>query len=181
MFMFTFSVLAISIVGLFFQIVSAVTAYFLSLQLSLGEQMLKWHSIAFAYSCTTAGLALPAGSMITKADVDRTSELAGLYNWHTEIFDGTYNGKPNVRMIVTYVTPTEKPSGFSAADVARQLLRVTSKQHYRFGRANGGAVGFTTYDDNPRNPTIQITGLPTTPSPGVVDNSVVLVSDSTCN
>ena len=175
MFMFTFSVITISVVGLFFQIVSAITAYFLSQQLSLGEQMLKWHSIAFEYSCSSPAVIAITSGPITKADVGRTTELAGLYNWNTEIFSGTYNGAAR-RMIVTYATPTEKPSGFSSTDVSRQLVKVTGKQHYRFGRVSGGAVTFTTYDGGTPYP-IPITGLPA----AVVDNSVVLVSDSNCN
>ncbi len=175
MYMFTFSVLTISIVGLFFQIVSAMTAYFLSQQLALGEQMLKWHSIAFGYSCSSPAIIALTSGTITKADVGRTTELAGMYDWNTEIFSGTYNGLSR-RLIVTYATPTERPSGFSTTDVARQLLKVTAKQHYRFGRVSGGTVGFTTYDAG-TPATISIAGLPAS----VVDNSVVLVSDAACN
>lgn len=171
MFMFAFSVLTISIVGLFFQIVSAVTAYFLSQQLSLGQQMLKWHSIAFEYSCSNPS----ATGAVTKADVGRTDELAGQYNWTSEIFTGTY-ASASKRLIVTYATPDERPSGFSTTDVARQLQKVTGKLHYRFGRVSGGNVGFSTFDAGIPY-TITIGGLPAT----VVDNSVVLVSDSTCN
>lgn len=177
MFMFTFSVLTISIVGLFFQIVNAITAYFLTIQLALGEQMLKWHSIAFEYSCSTpAVIALTTGA-ITKADVGRTAELAGMYDWDTEIFMGTYNGISR-RMIVTYVSPTKTPTpgGFPVSDIARQLRKVTMRQHYRFSRVSGGATNFTTYDDGTLI-VIPIAGLPA----GVVNNSVALVSDSTCN
>lgn len=179
MFMFTFSVLTISIVGLFFQIVSAITAYFLSQQLALGEQMLKWHSIAFEYSCTSAGVGLPDLSPISKADVGRSGELVGSYNWNTVIFEnGTYNGV-NRRMLVTYVLPTEKPNGFSVTDLARQIQKVTIKQHYRFGRVSGHTVKFTVFDSGVPT-TIDIAGLPSA-TPDVVDNSVVLVSDATCN
>lgn len=175
--MFTFSVITISIVGLFFQIVTALTAYLLAQQLGLGQQMMKWHSIAFQYSCTAAGLALtpPPDIPITKANVGRTTELAGMYSWNTILFSGTYGGTTR-RMIVTYVTPGEKPSGFSAADVSRQILKITGKQHYTYSRANGGNVNFITYDSGTPY-TVAITGLPG----AVVDNSVVLVSDATCN
>ncbi|MBY0427795.1 MAG: hypothetical protein K2Q32_01090 [Alphaproteobacteria bacterium] len=175
--MFTFSVLTISIVGLFFQIVSAITAYFLSQQLSLGEQMLKWHAIAYSYSCSNIGATGTVDKAIVgAADPTRQSELAGLWNWKTEIFNGTYNAKPSVRMVVTYVLSGDKPSGFSAADVSRQLLKITTKQHYRYGRVVSGAVKFTTYDAGTPY-SIDITGLPG----AVTDNAVVLVSDATCN
>jgi hypothetical protein len=89
-------------------------------------------------------------------------------------------------MIVTYVTPTEKPSGFSSVEVARQIVKMTMKQHYRFSRVSGGTTTFTVYDSSsgalPYS--IVIAGLPsaTLPPPQAVDdNSVVLVSDATCN
>jgi hypothetical protein len=177
MFMFTFSVITISIVGLFFQIVTALTAYFLSQQLALGEQMLKWHSLAFEYSCTTAGLAEPIGTAITTSDFGaRATELGGSYVWNTVFFNGTYAAAPR-RMIVTYVTPAEKPNGFTVADVARQLSKVTNKQLYHFNRSVAGqTVNFTTYDGGVAN-TISIGDLP----PAVVPNSVVLVTDATCS
>ncbi len=183
MFMFTFSVITISIVGLFFQIVSAITAYFMSQQVGLGEQMLKWHSIAFADKCS---MTKADGEAITDADFDtRAAEVAGQCGvggctWHTEFFTGTYDSAP-ARMIVTYVRPDDRPSGFSASDVARQLQKVTIKQRYRFSRASGGATQFTTYDSSTGVPphSIPITGMPFT-SGKVVDNSVVLVSDATC-
>ncbi len=178
MFMFAFSVITISVVGLFFQIVSAITAYFLSQQLSLGEQILKWHSIAFANSCS---ISKADGVAITDDDFGaRGPEVAGQCAvsgcaWRTEFFTGTYQNPPSVRMIITYVLPTDKPSGFSINDLARQLTKVTMKHNYRFNRASGNAVTFVTYNDGAPSP-ITISGLPV----AVEDGSVVLVSDASC-
>jgi hypothetical protein len=177
MFMFVFSVITISIVGLFFQIVSALTAYFLSQQVGLGEQMLKWHSMAYSYSCG-AGSSKSAltNDTIVQSEVPRATEIAGTYPWKSVLFSGTYNGTAVSRMLVTYVLPTERPSGFSHNDVARQLTRVTMRQFYRFGRVTGGTIGFTSYDAGVPA-TISIGGLPG----AVVDSSVALVSTAVCN
>lgn len=176
MFMFTFSVITISVVGLFFQIVTTLTSYLLSVQMGLGQQLLAWHSMAFAYACTAAGLAEPDGGTVTISEVSRASQLTGSYQWNTTFFTGTYAGATR-RMIVTYVTPTEKPLGFSSYDVARQLTRVTIKQNFSYGRSTAAQTAtFSTYDGNVPS-TITIGGLPA----AVVTNSVVLVSDATCN
>lgn len=183
MFMFTFSVITISIVGLFFQIVQAMTAYLLAQQLSLGEQMLKWHAAVYSNSCA---------ALIAKASGDTViaSELPTPYStdyaticpsvaactWHSQFFTGTYNGAASNRLLVTYVGPTEQPSGYSAAVVAQQLNKITLKQRYHFNRVSGGSINFTTFDSsNPGGNVITITGLP------APDNSVALVSDARCN
>ena len=121
-------------------------------------------------------MAEPVGNAITSTDFGaRATEVAGNYAWNTVFFSGTYNALAR-RMIVTYVAPTEKPSGFTAADVARQLSKITNKQFYHFNRSvTGQTVNFTTYDGGVAN-TISIGGLPA----AVLPNSVVLVTDATC-
>jgi len=180
--MFVFSVLMISIIGLFFQIVNAQTSFLLNQQVSLGQQMMRWHSLAYAYACGTGtGKSKAVGETVTKADLDEPekTEVAGSYDWNTVFFSGTYDGVATPRLMVTYVTPNERPSGFSAADVGWQILKLTARQHYRFTRSNAQATTLTTYYGEMR--IIPITWLPMPlPSPQIPDNSVVLVSDASC-
>lgn len=183
MFMFTFSVITISIVGLFFQIVQAMTAYLLAQQLSLGEQMFKWHAAIYGNSCASLVSKVSGDTVIASelpapysTDYATICPSVGACTWHSQFFTGTYNGAASTRLLITYIGPTEKPSGYSAAVVAQQLNKITLKQHYHFNRVSGGSITFTTYDSsNPGGNSITITGLP------AVDNSVALVSDARCN
>jgi hypothetical protein len=177
MFMLTFSVLTISIVGLFVQVVGALVAYFLGQQAGVGEQMLKWHALAYQYSCGRADI---VGYQVARSDFGtaRAAELAGSPQWKSVFFSGNYGASSSV-MIATYSLPTDKPAGISAANVMRQLLKTTKKLQYQFSFASGGATNFTTWESGVPT-TIVITGMNTisSPNPPVADNSVVLVSQA---
>jgi hypothetical protein len=152
MFMFVFFVTFVAIVGLFFQVIQALTLAFALQQTGMGQQMLFWHNMVLAYACRTAMATAPlplnmssidpnGGGMLRDAVKNFRAATAGvtynqLVDWNSSIFLAQYNGANNVRMVVTYTDPAQSYGGLSSGEVGRQLTTLYQNE-FTFGQVIG--------------------------------------------
>jgi hypothetical protein len=134
MFMFVFSVVLMSVVGLFMQVINALVIYFVGLQLAMGQQFIAWHSMATEYACAAAPLPpLPintSDSSVEDGIRDVRPSYAGA-TWDTVIFDGTYGGS-STQIVLSYIDPGKTYAGFSGAEATRQFRTAFSAQTHQY-------------------------------------------------
>lgn len=139
MYMLTFTVIAISILGLFFQILTALNANFATQQVAVGEQLLNWHQMAVDFACinrVTRPMTLYPDSTVSDPTFKHnipiyarpangvagtTSAYTG-WSWNTVVAPVTFGTDTTpTRTIVTYVPPGSSFAGYSSAEITRQL------------------------------------------------------------
>jgi hypothetical protein len=192
MFMFVFSVILISLVGLFLQVVQALAMTFSLQQIGVGEQVRIWHNMVYDYACQgglnpaqtiTMNEADPLGHAATvRAAVKKMREDEGvnysnMIDWDSIIFQTSYGGATSVRTVVTWVDPTRSSTsygGVSPQEVGRQL-RKTARRNHMFGRVNGGEIHLHVKDrDLEQDIVISVSGT------GIPEGADALVSAADC-
>jgi hypothetical protein len=181
MFMLAFSVVLISIIGLFMQVTNALVLHFVGLQIAMGQQFMAWHSMAADYTCSAPLPPLPIDSSDTSV-ADGIRDMRGSYTgstWDTVIFDGTYGGS-STPVVLSYIDPARTYSGYTGAEAARQ---------FRMAFSGGTHVYSPVFSNGPDNAmnilitsegssyTIVVSGIPST----VPVNAVGMVSAVTCS
>ncbi|HVY13093.1 MAG TPA: hypothetical protein VHB73_05975 [Alphaproteobacteria bacterium] len=172
MFMFVFAVILISIVGLFFQVINALTLYLASHQMGVGQQMFAWQNLAMDYACATAippGTAPSFGTVYADTETDATiktgindirPEYTGV-KWNTVIFDGKY-GTSDSHLVLSYISPSGTMAGYSVGEIKRQFLLAFKNNDYTFSEVMGGSMSVNVYAAGGAPASVQITGIPST-------------------
>jgi hypothetical protein len=148
MFMFVFAIILISLVGLFLQIVNALTMFLASQQMGMGQQIILWHNLAKEYACTsgvTPGvpLVLPPDHLTANDPALGTAihnvrpEYKGR-NWSTAIFSGTIGGAAST-LVLSYIPNNSVFYGIPSAEVVRQFRASFKNNEYRFSATYSGA------------------------------------------
>lgn len=183
MFMFVVSLLAMSIAGLYAQIVKAILALCLSQQIALGQQFLQWHSYAYAFSCSAAGQSMSAASPVAihVDDLNLSAELRSASSFKSGMFMGTANGTAR-RLLITYINPGDTVAGYSATDIGSQFSKLMLREHMKYSRVNAGSLVQYVYDGTQIS-TMTFAGLPMAAGGDVDvdDGAVAIVSDVTCH
>lgn len=177
MFLFTFTVITLSIIGLFFQLVLALAASFAAQQVSMGQQVWNWQAMAVEDACST-DKGVNADSTVTDANF-RANILAqrATYNtsnwWDTVIAQVNY-GTANTRVVITYIPPGTSFQGFTSAEISRQI-RAAPQNTSQLSSVKSGAV--TVSYKATGATTFTITGLP---AEVAVDGTNVIVTTANC-
>jgi hypothetical protein len=181
MFMLAFSVVLISIIGLFMQVTNALVLHFVGMQVAMGQQFIAWHSMAADYACSAPLPALPVDS----SDSGIADGIRGMRDsytgatWDTVYFDGSYGGS-STPIVLSYIDPGRTYSGYTGAEAARQFRTAFAETTHRYSMVfNNGA-------DNAMNIiitsqgssyTILVSGIPGT----VPVNALGMISAVTCS
>ncbi len=187
MFMFAFAVLFIAIIGLFLQIVGALSLFLAAQMHGVGGQLLIWQNIAIEYACTPP-LDVATGTFSTTAGTIAYSDVTNLrpnyqgFDWETVVFDGIYGTHPS-RLVLTYINPGSSYGGYSAAQVAQQFHKQFRSNDYRFSpvRDDGGvrAIDVTVSDDGVSY-IVTVSGIPAGGGDAVPLNASGIISPVQC-
>lgn len=193
MFMFTFAIIAISIIGLFFQVSMALALFFSLQQVGLGQQMISWHAMAYDYACSAAGLGLPVGTpaasdikLMRPTIAGSTTSVYTGVNWPTVIFNGNFVDQAGVvsptatRFVMTYTDPSKTYGGVPAGEVGRQMKVIALKSNMFPGTitTNNGVIttNISVYANGGGKLTAKVINLPA----GVPTGGNALVTIANC-
>jgi hypothetical protein len=130
MFMFVFSMLMIAATGLFFQLVNSLAMAFALQQVGMGQQVMRWHTMAYEYVCATA---MPVGDVDGAAVLTQDSNQQNgepIYPgpaWPSILYDTTHSTGSNLHILLTYIDPTASYKGVSGIEVGRQLRKASTR------------------------------------------------------